>query len=171
MFNVRPLKTKMFLKRDHFKRKTVFQPAGRSRWFWHKRFKFGDGSPTSPVSHTCLVSKRPDLVRWLKKHCYPHKCWDWGNTGCMVPCENIPESFAQPTNQSWNQVKYKKSTAIQNIQSYSTSIQFICCTNVWAAIGHLPLGMLVLWMLWVLPSTMYTLQMSQMLWREFPTFT
>ena len=78
----------MFLKRDHFKRKTVFQPAichricdfsGGSRWFWHQRFKFGDGSPTSPVPHTCLVSKRPDLVRWLKNIA----------TGCMVPCENI----------------------------------------------------------------------------------
>ena len=104
----------MFLKRDHFKRKTVLQPAichricdfsGGSRRFWHQRSKFGDGSPTSPVSHTCLVSKRPDLVRWLKKHCYTNKCWDWGNTGCMVPCENI-QTLSPNLQTIWNQVKY-----------------------------------------------------------------
>lgn len=99
---------------------------GGSRWFWHQRFKFSDGSPTSPVPHTCLVSKRPDLV--------------W----CRVRTYRI---FHPTYKQSWNQVKYHIHChpGVTVLQYFNPIYMLHQCLS---AIGDLPLGVLVLWMLW-----------------------
>lgn len=87
----------------------------------------------------------------------------WGGWKTLLPaawCRVRTYRIFHPTYKQ-SEIKWNTtSTAIQGVQSYSTSIQFIIYgTNVWRNWQYECCDM---------PSTMYTLQMSQIPWLEFP---
>jgi len=162
----------MFLKRDHFKRKTVFQPA-----ICHRICDFSGGVGDSDIKGLNSAMGLPPVpyptpVWWASvptwwggwKTLLPTQVLDWGNTGCMVPCENI-QNLSPNLQTIWNQVKYHiHCHPGVTVLQYFNPIFY--GTNVWAQLAIFLLGC------WCyeccdMPSTMYTLQMSQMLWREF----